>query len=231
MPVPFWSSREDLKQVGPEKEKRSLIFFLALSPIIFQGSYSFLRESWIIFGIYRNCIFTIKTQGYDSCNMFWTETQLSRVCPKINTSPIALIQEKVILVNWATFKPFTSCNWELTAHFMRLCPHFTYYSHFQFWKFPFSFGKSGLCKPCRCLKQTTCRTKKSTIKGCLLSKTQTIQGTCIAHVEIIRHLTNKHLCINPWPTSFKTSAAAWLPRIRNLMWSRFTASRCKISLH
>ena len=181
MPVPFWSSREDLKQVGPEKEKRSLIFFLALSPIIFQGSYSFLRESWIIFGIYQNCTFTIKTQGYDSCNMIWTETQLSRVCPKINTSPIALIQEKVILVNWATFKTFTSCNWELTAHFMRLCPHFTYYSHFQFWKFPFSFGKSGLCKPCRCLKQTTCRTKKSAIKGCLLSKTQTIQGTCIAH--------------------------------------------------
>ena len=143
MPVPFWSSREDLKQVGPEKEKRSLIFFLALSPIIFQGSYSFLRESWIIFGIYQNCVFTIKTQGYDSCNMFWTETQLSRVCPKINNRPIALIQEKVILVNWATFKTFAPCNWELVAHFMRLCLHFTCYSHFQFWKFCSLLGNQG----------------------------------------------------------------------------------------
>ena len=146
----------DLKDVGavliisgrPEasrawKRKTFFDIFLALSPIIFQGSYSFLRESWIFFGIYRNCIFTIKTQGYDSCNMIWTETQLSRVCPKINNSPIALIQEKVILVNWATFKTFAPCNWELAAHFMRLCLHFTYYSHFQFWKFCSLLGNQG----------------------------------------------------------------------------------------
>lgn len=117
--------------------------FFDIFPCIITNYFSFLRESWIIFGIYQNCTFTIKTQGYDSCNMFWTETQLSRVCPKINNSPIALIQEKVILVNWATFKPFTSCNWELTAHFMRLCPHFTYYSHFQFWKFCSLLGNRG----------------------------------------------------------------------------------------